>query len=165
MKQFEDRPIPEQIQEQPPIAGLAALKQDRAPSRDLWPGIDSRIRAQQIRRKRAPWAAAVGLAASLLLVLGATVGVNELRGTPRPLAAPGGQNVAVATDPALLPVSNRMHPETRALVKANIKIVNSAEGELKRAIAADPDDAYLRSLLASAQQQKEQLHIVLADAR
>jgi hypothetical protein len=165
MKQFEDRPMRDIQDEEPPVAGLAALKQDRAPSRDLWPGIDSRIRARQIRRQRTPWLAAVGLAASLVLVLGATVGINELRPKARPLAAPVGESLAAAGDPALLPASNRMHPETRALVKANLKIVNSAESDLKRAIAADPDDAYLRSLLASAQQQKEQLHIVLADAR
>lgn len=163
MKQFEDR---DQIQdEEPPIPGLPALMQDCAPSRDLWPGIDSRIRARQIRRQRAPWLAAVGLAASLVLVLGATVGINELRGGRQPALHSGPTPALAAADPALLRTSNRMHPETRALVKANLKIVNSAEGELKRAIAADPDDAYLRSLLASAQQQKEQLHIVLADAR
>jgi hypothetical protein len=164
MKQFEHRPMQDQNQdEQPPIAGLDLLKQDRAPSRDLWPGIDSRIRARQIRRQRAPWMAAVGLAASLVLVLGATVGINELHGGKPTLHS--GPTPVAAVDPALLPASNRMHPETRALVKANLKIVNGAESELKRAIAADPDDAYLRSLLASAQQQKEQLHIVLADAR
>jgi hypothetical protein len=165
MKQFEDRPGQDQSEE-PPIPGLAALRLERAPSRDLWPGIDSRIRARQIRRQRAPWVAAVGLAASLVLVLSASVGLNALHGKA-PLSAPPQQSkvVVASGDAALLPVSNRMHPETRALVKANLKIVNSAESELKRAIASDPDDAYLKSLLASARQQKEQLHIVLADAR
>jgi hypothetical protein len=161
MKQFEDRP---NEGEEPPIPGLAALKQERAPSRDLWPGIDSRIRARRIRRQRGPWVAAVSLAASLVLVLSATVGINELHGKSHaPLQAP--QQVAGAGDAALVPVVNHMHPETRALVKANLKIVNTAESQLRQAIAADPDDAYLKSLLASAQQQKEQLHIVLADAR
>jgi hypothetical protein len=162
MKQFEDRP---DEGEEPPIPGLAALKLERAPSRDLWPGIDSRIRARRIRRQRGPWVAAVGLAASLVLVLSATVGINELHGKAHlPLQAPP-QEVASAGDAALVPVVNHMHPETRALVKANLKIVNTAESQLRQAIAADPDDAYLKSLLASAQQQKEQLHIVLADAR
>jgi hypothetical protein len=163
MKQYEDR---HSHDEEPPIPALAGLKQERTPGRDLWPGIDSRIRARQIRRQRAPWIAAVGLAASLVLVLSATVGLNSLRGSGTAGPPLHGQAEQVAsTDAMLLPATNRMHPETRALVKANLKIVNSAESQLKRAMAADPDDAYLKSLLASARQQKQELHIVLADAR
>jgi hypothetical protein len=152
--------------EAPPIPGLAGLKQDRAPERDLWVGIDSRITAQRIRRRRAPWQAAVGIAASMLLVLGATVGVQNLHERhdilhgPRVLPQP-----APARDGMLLPVTSRLHPETRALVKANLKIVDSAENQLRRAMAADPDDAYLKSLLSTAKRQKEELHVVLADAR
>lgn len=164
MKQFDDR---HSHDEEPPIPALAGLNKERAPTRDLWPGIESRIRAQQIRRQRTPWLAAVGLAASLVLVLSATVGINSLRGIGQsPLRGPGQtEQVAAANDAMLLPATNHMHPETRALVKANLKIVNSAESQLKRAMAADPDDAYLKSLLASARQQKEELHVVLADAR
>ena len=151
---------------EPPIPGLAALKRDSAPQRDLWPGIESRIRAQQVRRQRTPWLVAVGVAASLLMVLSASVGLEGLRGTHQPLHAPANLPVAAAAiDNSLLPATNRMHPETRALVKANLKIVDSAENELKRAIAADPDGEYLKSLLNSTRQQKEQLHVVLADAR
>jgi hypothetical protein len=166
MNEFEPR------REQPPehdlIGGLAGLKQDRAPERDLWVGIDSRITAQRVRRRRAPWQAAAGIAASMLLVLGATIGVQNLHdkqhheplhsGTELPQAA-------LSHDAMLLPATSRLHPETRALVKANLKIVDSAENQVKRAMAADPDDAYLKSLLSTARQQKEELHVVLADAR
>ena len=146
-----------------PVPGLVSLKRDMAPQRDLWPGIGS-------RRMRAPWFAAVGIAASLLLVLSASVGIQSLRGSrPEPLHAPAslatlgtGRDVH---DAALLPTTSKLHPETRALVKANLKIVDGAENQLKRAIAADPESAYLKSLLESAHQQKEQLHVVLADAR
>jgi hypothetical protein len=148
--------------EEPPIPGLAGLKRDRSPERELWAGIDSRIRVQRQRRSRAPWQAAVGIAASLLVVLSATIGVQNhqpLKSPPvLPLPAP-------ARDAMLLPATSRLHPETRALVKANLKIVDSAENQLRRAMVADPDDAYLKSLLDSARQQKEQLHVVLADAR
>jgi hypothetical protein len=153
--------------EQPPIPGLAGLKRENAPQRDLWPGIDSRIQAQRIRRQRTPWLAAVGIAASLVLVLTASIGLQGLRGTrQQPLHAPSMLPVlAAASDNSLLPVTNRMHPETRALVKANLKIVDSAENQIRRAMAADPEGAYLKSLLTTTQQQKEQLHVVLADAR
>jgi hypothetical protein len=153
--------------EQPPIPGLTALKKDCAPQRDLWTGIDSRIRVQRVRQQRAPWLAAVGIAASLVLVLTASIGLQGLRGHQSSvLHAPANLPVvASAADNSLLPATNRMHPETRALVKANLKIVDSAENQLKRAIAADPESEYLKSLLTTTRQQKEQLHVVLADAR
>ncbi|HWY25411.1 MAG TPA: hypothetical protein VNX47_10860 [Nevskia sp.] len=150
----------------PSIPGLSGLKRDQAPERDLWSGIDSRIRAQRIRRQRAPWQAAVGIAASALLVLSAVIGVQNLGSHHEPLHSGGSEMPlpAVASD-NLLPTTARLHPETRALVKANLKIVDSAENQLKRALAADPDGEYLKNLLVTARQQKEQLHIVLADAR
>jgi len=151
--------------EEPPIPGLAGLKLEMAPQRDLWPGIDSRIGAQRIRRQRAPWLMAVGIAASLLLVLTASIGLQGLYGShPPPLHAPAVLPQVAASD-NLLPATNRLHPETRALVKANLKIVDSAETQIRRAIAADPNGEYLKSLLTTTQQQKEQLHVVLADAR
>ncbi len=160
MKQFEPGG------EESPIPGLSGLKRDQTPQRDLWVGIDSRISAQRIRRQRAPWQAAVGIAASALLVLSAVVGVQSLRQPAEPLVSPPGVGLPIASkDMPLLPATARLHPETRALVKANLKIVDSAENQLKRALAADPDGAYLKSLLDTARQQKEQLHVVLADAR
>jgi hypothetical protein len=152
--------------EEPPIPGLDGLRRPLAPGRDLWPGIDSRIRARQIRRQRAPWMLAVGLAASLVLVLSASVGLESMRSTgpilhpttPLPVTT-------AAVDNSLLPATNRLHPETRALVKANLKIVDSAESQIRRALAADPDGAYLKSLLSATREQQDQLHVVLADAR
>jgi hypothetical protein len=168
MNEFEPRRTtgPHPGGEEPPIPGLAGLKQDCAPGRDLWTGIDSRIRAQRVRRRRAPWQAAVGIAASLLVVLSATIGVQNLRDRHEPLHSGSELPLpAVSRDNLLLPATAKMHPETRALVKANLKIVDGAENQLRRAMAADPDDAYLKSLLSSARQQKEQLRVVLADAR
>lgn len=156
-----------QAGEEPPIPGLAGLKRDHVPERDLWAGIDSRIQVQRMRRRRAPWQAAVGIAASLLVVLSATIGLQNRgeRGAGNGVLQAPAVLPKPARDGMLLPATARMHPETRALVKANLKIVDSAENQLKRAMAADPDDAYLKSLLNTARQQKEQLHVVLADAR
>jgi hypothetical protein len=173
MNEFEARRRsgPQAGGEEPPIPGLAGLKRDRAPERDLWAGVDSRIQVQRLRRRRAPWQAAVGIAASLLVVLSATIGVQNRHEQADPhniLHSPPQQILPAPQSPRdamLLPATSRLHPETRALVKANLKIVDSAENQLRRAMAADPDDAYLKSLLNTARQQKEQLHVVLADAR
>ncbi|MDR3419523.1 MAG: hypothetical protein P4L83_25365 [Nevskia sp.] len=162
MNEFEER---RDGGEEAPLPALAVLKQDCVPPRDLWPGIAARVQARRVRRRRAPWLAAVGLAASALLVLGVSVGIQGLRGRTAEPASGSGTIVGAVDQGALLPAANHLHPETRALVKTNLKVVDDAENQLRRAMAADPDDAYLKSLLASTRQQKQQLHIVLADAR
>jgi hypothetical protein len=153
--------------EESPPPGLAALKQDRAPARDLWPGIESRIRARRSRALSRPLWFAVGLAASALLVLGVTVQLGGLHSRPEPLHASAEQVAATGPTRAasLQPAVAHLHPETRALVKANLKIVSGAEAQIEKALAADPDGEYLKSLLASARQQKQQLHGVLNEAQ
>jgi hypothetical protein len=155
--------------EQPHAAALAALRLDLKPPRDLWPEIEARIRQQRWRRLRTPLAAAAGLAASLVLVLGLQVQRGKEASSPshpplRPSAAVlEAMQDSLPTASALRPVSVRpLGPESRALVRANLKIVASAESQLKRALVADPDAAYLESLLASARQQKQDLRITLA---
>lgn len=159
---------------------LRNQRQDRAPSRDLWAGIAPRISRQRDRRIRAPWIAAASLAASMVLGLGLML-------RPSQDAAPA---VAAAASPAHAPLrpsaevlaatlgseaSSRdgngelrraayrpISSETRALVRANLKIVKNAESQLKRALADDPEDAaYLESLLDAAREQKGELRAAL----
>jgi len=151
--------------ESPAIAGLEALKRDRVPPGDLWPGIESRIQAQRMRRWRAPLWTSAAIAASLAVVLGLAVQRGDVsREAPR--VAPA--EVAAAQlvnngDPRLVSVSNRaMHTETRAVVRANLKIVSSAEREIRQALERDPHGEYLKSLLAAAQDQKQELRVALA---
>jgi hypothetical protein len=142
----------------PPVA-LCVLRCSRPPGRDLWPGIAARIQVQQARRRRRPWIAAAALAASLVLVLGLTVALQDRQhATPRRAPA----EIAALTLPQH---AHELHPETRALVRANLKLVNNAEAQLKRALEQDPDGEYLRSLLASARQQKQDLRVALADGQ
>ncbi|MDB5987076.1 MAG: hypothetical protein JWR16_2129 [Nevskia sp.] len=140
--------------------GLAALRSECLPQTDLWPGIESAIRARRARAWRMPLWAGAALAASLVMVLGLSVLHGERRGG-KPLQAPAAiaaAQLAEAHDAALRAVVNRpLHSETRALVRANLKIVNNAEEQLKRALAEDPDGEYLKSLLASARNQQIQL--------
>lgn len=169
------RPLPaDHARELPRAAPLAMLGGDAAPARDFWPEIEARIRAARWRRLRTPLSAAAGLAASLVLALGlqvyrgggATPGATAaarapLRASPEVLAA---MQAATPADAALRPVSALpLNAETRALVRANLKIVASAETQLKRALATDPDAAYLQSLLDSTRQQKQDLRYALAE--
>jgi hypothetical protein len=154
-----------QAGDEAPHPALAGLRRSQAPGRDLWPGIESRLGARRVRRtrQRLRWAAGLSMAAALMLA----VGVSLERGTaPRPLPLHGSATVASgAADPNLVPVVARLRPETRALVKANLKIVNSAESQIRHAIAADPDAEYLKALLADTREHKQELRVVLADAQ
>lgn len=155
-----------------PAAVLSALRYEARPARDLWPAIRARIddrrRDHRWRRLRAPLTAAVALAASLLVVLGLQVYRQEAPAAGQtPLHASPEVLSAMADGPedyALRRVSRHpLAPETRALVRANLKIVTSAEVQLRRALDTDPDSAYLESLLASARQQKQDLRYALAE--
>jgi hypothetical protein len=165
----EERDSSVEAQEQsPPPPGLAGLRTSRAPQRDLWPGIESRIRARRSRAWAGRLAGLGSVAAALLLTLGVALERGGWQSAPVTAPRHGAVRIALAQparDPALLPAVAHLHPETRALVKANLKIVDSAESQLRRALNADPDADYLKSLLASARQQRQELHIVLADAR
>lgn len=163
------REMPSALSEARRPSVLPALRRDYMPDRDLWPEIEARLRAQRWQRLRAPLATVAALAASLVLALG--LQVFRSAGEPQPAHAPlraSAEVVAAMQEPAmereLRPVSlAAVAPETRALVRANLKIVNSAEAQLKRALASDPDSAYLERLLVSAQQQKQDLRTALAE--
>jgi hypothetical protein len=126
-----------------PVPGLERLARARAPGRDLWPGIESRL----ARRRRSPWALApFALAASLVAGLAAvfTLSLGPLGTAPDELAAP-------------LPLSH----DSRAIVQANLSIVRQAERELRRALDDNPDSATLRSLLASTENRQRALSALL----
>jgi hypothetical protein len=150
-------PLPAEV-----AGGLKLLARDVAPSTDLWPGIENRIAVRRLRRHRAPWLAAASIAASLVVVLGLQVG-RDGSSHRAPLHAPAELLAAEEIrNPALMQTANRpLRSETRALVRANLKIVNGAEAQLQRALAADPNAAYLHSLLATTRQQQRELRVAL----
>lgn len=154
-----------------PIAGLAALRTPLAPQHDLWPGIESRITARRLRTQRVVWLAAAGFAA--VAAVGTSLVFNA--GLHRD-GDPDANTAALRTHryfAAVTPTAGSLadiqvsahsrQPETRALVRANLKIVNSAESQLRKAMVSDPDAAYLKSLLDATKQQKQQLQLALSD--
>lgn len=160
---------------------LRALRRDPRPAHDLWPAIESRLHRRGGSRRPGPWmAAAASLAAGLVIAFGllierrpdsslgpaASAGLVSARAPLRPSAEVLAATQTPGRDPELQPASYRpMSRETRALVRANLKIVDSAETQIQRALADDPDDAaYLQGLLDSARAQQRHLRSELAAA-
>lgn len=153
-----------------PHPDLQLLRAPRAPQRDLWPGIEARIapRARRSRWQQPMWLAAAGFAGVALL----TATLLSQRPHRSIESPPGGLRAPAAVVAATLPTQEAtiqqvavrpVHPESRALVRANLKLVNNAEVQLRKAMQSDPDAAYLRNLLATARQQKQSLQVALSD--
>lgn len=130
-----------------PVPGLQRLRQDVLPARDLWAGIQPRLKP---RRNYAPWA---GMALAASLMLGLAINVQQAAQVLEPAA----QLAASSASPDL-----RSHD--RALVKANLKIVNDAEKQLLDALKRHPDSRSLKRLLDSNQQKRRDLRRMLNKA-
>lgn len=158
---------------------LKALATDQAPARDLWPRIGERTgqaadngAGRRNRSHRRPWLAAVAsIAACLVAAFSLIVNhgpANSAAASGKTLLRPSAEVLAATLDNGrdaeLRQASYRpISRETRALMRANLKIVESAETQIQRALADDPDDAaYLQSLLDSAQAQQRHLRAELA---
>jgi hypothetical protein len=136
--------------------GLERLPRRRMPERDLWPGIESRLQPHR-RSPTAALRAAVrhyplaemALAASLVagLAIMFTLGLRDSA-----LPATG---LDVAAEPRYLT------DDSRAIVQANLSLVEQAERELRKAIRQDPESTTLRSLLQSAEQRQLTLRAML----
>jgi hypothetical protein len=141
--------------EEDEVPGLRGLRMQAEPERDLWPAIATRIALKRSRNRNVYLAAA----ACTLIVLSAmlTLRVTEAPATAgAPLAAP--PEFAAMTLPRTDLRANRQ------LVKANLRLTQSAESEVRKALRQSPDDPSLQRLLASTREQKRELHdLLLAD--
>lgn len=82
--------------------------------------------------------------------------------------APSGR--AFEGEAQAVPASWRSAPvelrkQNRGLIKANLKLVDNAEAQLRRAMAEDPQSAYLQRLLVTTQGQQQNLHHLLDKAQ
>lgn len=126
------------------INALERLPRRRVPERDLWPGIHSRLAP----RRRSRWALVeLALAASLVAGLAGmfTLGLRDAG------LAPG----AVAVAPRVLT------DDSRAIVQANLSMVEQAQRQLQQALKQDPESTSLRSLLQSAEYRQRALRAML----
>jgi anti-sigma factor RsiW len=154
------------------------------PAPDLWSGIAARIGAvatpvvsldaHRARRRVALTLPQLAAAAVLLVALsGGTAWVALRPGAPRTVAmgtrAPEAQVIpaglptkaeqsyeAAVTDleQALEQGRSRLSPKTVAVLEKNLTRIDAAIAEARRALEADPANAYLNSHLANTMQQK-----------
>ena len=131
------------------VPGLARLRRDQAPERDLWPGIEQRIAPRRRRRAAPVWLAA---AASVLVVVGLFA--------PRPGSEP--LPVSTGAPPTIVAVArDRLPGPERALLKANLQIADHAERDLIAAIDRQPDSPELQRLLQTTRQRQQHIQALL----
>jgi len=124
------------------IEGLEQLTRSRAPSRDLWPGIEGRLRARRSRYPLMQFALAASLVAGVAAMFTLSL--------PQQGLAPGALQAA-------LPLGQ----DSRAIVVANLSIVDDAERQLRQALKKHPDSQPLLSLLESTQHRARDLRALL----
>jgi hypothetical protein len=145
-------------EEEGPVPGLSGYSLDRAPERDLWPGIEARL-----VRRGFSWRQAMPYAAAAVIVIGMSVhllfGVS-VQSPSLPTSVPLAQVASAAPSTFLAPM--REHEPNRVLVKANLKIVDDAERQLENALRSAPDADYLKRLVESTREQRRDLRRLLS---
>ena len=127
--------------------GLERLPRRRSPERDLWPGIQSRLRPRRSPVRGYPlmqFALAASLVAGLAAVM--TLGLRDAGLGP---TGAGAASTLALTD------------DSRAIVEANLAMVRHAERQLQQALQQDPESTSLRSLLQSAEYRQRALSAML----
>jgi anti-sigma factor RsiW len=154
------------------LAHAAALPREIAPGRDLWAGIEDRLGEARPAWRRpgwAGWGAGLAAAAGVALALSAALhgpgpaGRAE-NGTLVPAALRSEDPVAAAEREyaraaaelmaALEQQRDRLPPETLASVERDLRSIDGALSEVRRALAADPANPGLNHLLTSTHQRK-----------
>lgn len=142
----------------PPDAVLEGARRRIAGIEDVPIGIDRHPRRRGLRR------AGMVAAAVALLLIGAAAGL--LLGPEREPTAfgPGGSEVGLVTadyDRAVADLGaaldarrDELDPATVRIVEENLRVVDRAIGEARRALAADPTNSVLRELVVASYEQK-----------
>jgi hypothetical protein len=147
-------------------SAIKRLPREVQPDRDLWPGIDARLKSR--RAVRPLWA--YSMAASLLVAvaagaLWAGLGMQPKTGTPQdivasgPVSGPGDayfaqraayaeQSVQSATD---------LSPATRQVILKNLRIIEGSMQSMQAALDKDPNNPRLRALLFDLYQNEAHL--------
>jgi len=163
------------------IAKAAALPREKAPARDLWPGIAARLNER--RETTAGWSHArrllfsppAGLAAAAAVVLAVlsvlagrpagegtgpgpsgTIENVSSAGTPPPVLAAETDYVR-ATGQLMEALNGRrsgLAPETVKAVDDNLKTIDDALRQIRVALDKDPGNRQLTKMLASTHQKK-----------
>lgn len=145
------------------VVARAKALEDRPPRADLWPGIDARLTPG----RRVSFSLPQLLAASIALVLLSGGGVwLALRSPPAPSSSPATvqtvrwarADAAVADlEEALARNEARFDTATVRVVRQSLAVIDKAIDQARRALAADPGNAYLNLHLAGTMRRKVEL--------
>ena len=155
------------------LAHAAALPAEQQPPHDLWAGIAERLddaRPWWRPGSRAGWGAGLAAAAGVILALSAALhgpgpGVRPSPGTSLvpaalrsedPIASAEREYARAAAElmSALEQQRDRLPPETLASVEKDLRSIDAALQEVRRALATDPGNPGLNHLLTSTHQRK-----------
>jgi len=164
------------------LAHAAALPRAIAPPRDLWPGLERRIERRAGWAWLAGWRQPLVLAAAAVVVAGvAAVLWHTQAPAPAPVveipvASPRLENVSLdgpaVADPELARAERdyeaaanallgtlqarraQLPPEEIAHVEGNLQVIDRALGEVRRALAKDPQSLELNRMLVRTHRKK-----------
>jgi hypothetical protein len=153
------------------MAAAAQLSTDISPERDLWPGIAEAIAEPAPKR----WTPMLAQAAAVVLLVGASSAVTYMtmkddRSGPivattdmifeqasfgnRYNLGPGFQDARNALAADLDVELERLSPESRKNIEANLTIVHAAINDMNAALEADPENTALQQRLLSAYREE-----------
>lgn len=140
---------------------VASLPRSLSPDRDLWAGIEARLRPRRGGRVALPvWAL---IAAAILLVAGTSAitrrlgsGSEAVALLPASFVDAENRYLAAASElaAAYAAVRDRLPPETRQVVERNLATIERALAETRLALERDPANQSLESLVLSTYRQK-----------
>lgn len=135
------------------LSQLDELQMTEMPQRDLWPGIEARLTPAVAPRRR--WGGA-GMAAAASVAAVTALGIWQSQ--DRTMPGPAQTLVPQAR------VAGLVQPQQAALLKANLAIVDDAEGQLRYALNQAPESEALQRLLRSVEQRRGMLQNQLEQA-
>ena len=158
------------------IAAASALSTEISPDRDLWPGIEQAIATP----KRSRWTPMLAQAAAVVLLVGASSGVTYF--VVKEDSAPVQVQVMVPDlqfeqtafgaeytlgsvyrsaegnyQEAWDQEFERLSPEVRADVEANLTLINDVIAEINLALEKNPDSVLLQDLLVRSYRERHAL--------
>jgi anti-sigma factor RsiW len=168
------------------VVARAASLEDRDPERDLWPGIAERIGAARSKEptKAGRWRrwrlvlTVPQLAAAALALMALSAGSVWLAKPRGPIMQQASAPPTAVTGTAVAPVSlvegtyesavrdlervlaegrGRLDTATVRVLEQNLRIIDLAIAECRRALAADPASPYLNAHLAQTMRRKLEL--------
>jgi len=172
------------------VSALRDLPGDIAPSRDLWPGIESRIAAERQTsagdgrpRFQTSRFRVLALAATIsALAIGIWLGRNMLPGASAPVTAPNPSSAMQGTLPAAY-VTNPTYvkeratllasfeqqvkalpPDSRDKVLAGLANIRQSMEDIQEALGREPGNALLQELLVNTYQDEMRVLTAVHDA-